>query len=227
MPTPNEPLALTPEERRVLGVMIEKGLTTPEQCPLTLNALVTGCNQKSNREPVTSYDDVLVEATIESLIRKGLAVKASAASGRVERWRQNLGMTYELPSVELGVIGELLLRGPQTVGELRARASRMRPIADLAALDAILAKLRASEPPFVVRLSEEGAVRGARVTHALYPPAELAQVRAAEDSGAARSPAPAAPRATDEPDLRERVAALEARVQALEARWAAESGASG
>src|SRR5262245_57352738 len=95
-------LELSPEERRVLGVMIEKGLTTPEQCPLTLNALVTGCNQKSNRDPITTYDDVAVEMTLEELEKRGLAMKASGSGGRVERWRQNLGMTYELASVELG-----------------------------------------------------------------------------------------------------------------------------
>jgi uncharacterized protein len=204
---------LPPEERRVLGVLIEKGLTAPEAGPLSLNALVAGCNQKSNRDPVVQYDDVRVEAVLDALTRKGLVVSATAMSGRVDRWRQNLGTLHELRGVELAVIAELLLRGPQTEGELRARASRMRPIPDLPALHEILARLRSTTPPFVVRLSADGAVRGVRVTHALYPEDEAQSVVRAES--AAEPPLPQAV-AVAESALRDRVEALERRVAELE-----------
>src|SRR5262249_14942459 len=119
-------------ERRVLGVLVEKAKTTPDIYPLSLNALVTGCNQKSNREPVLNLSDAEVEEALANCQKKGLVVKITG--GRVERWRHTLYESWHVDKVELAILAELLLRGPQTEGELRARASRMESIADLDAL---------------------------------------------------------------------------------------------
>src|SRR3954454_654347 len=131
---------LTPRERRVLGVMVEKAKTTPEYYPLTLAALVTGCNQKSNRDPVTNYDSDDVEEILQGLRKKGAAVMIEGG-GRVVRWKHTLYDWLKVSKVELAVMAELLLRGPQTEGDLRARASRMEPLADLPALQTILEAL--------------------------------------------------------------------------------------
>jgi uncharacterized protein len=211
-------------ERRVLGVLVEKALTTPEYYPMTVNALVSGCNQKNNRDPVTHYTDQDVEAVLESLREKGIVESGTPWSGRAARWKQDFGRAQGLDATEMAVLAELLLRGPQSVGDLRGRASRMRPIADLAALDAILTKLRTHVPPLVRRLTPEGTVRGARVTHDLYLDSEVARVVADEGapvSGAeppATASRPASPRTPDEVgELRDRIAALETRIARLEA----------
>jgi uncharacterized protein YceH (UPF0502 family) len=225
------PAAAPPElsavERRVLGVLIEKGLTTPDQYPLTMNALENGCNQKSNREPVTSYDGVQLDGALQLLFRKGLAANATGTGGRVERFSSQMGKAFELRSVDVAVVGELLLRGPQSEGELRARASRMRPIQDLTALEEILTKLSSSAPPLVVRLTPPGRTRGVRYAHNFYPPHELAKLRASEAqardaepeaSPAAEPDAEAAPPPAALHEVLTRLARLEARVQELESR---------
>src|SRR5438045_459104 len=143
---------LSLHERRVLGVMVEKAKTTPDAYPLSLNALVTGCNQKSNREPVLNLEDYEVEQALAEAQQKGLAVKV--IGGRVERWRHALYDGWHVNKVELAVLGELLLRGPQTEGELRARASRMEPVDDLEALRLVLHSL--AERRLVVYLTPEG-----------------------------------------------------------------------
>ena len=113
-------------------MLVEKAKTTPEYYPLTVAAIVTGCNQKSNRDPVTNYDQDDVEDTLHSLRKKG-AVILIEGGGRVARWKHTLYDWMKVSKVELAVMAELLLRGPQTEGELRARASRMEPLADLPA----------------------------------------------------------------------------------------------
>ena len=124
---------LTPRERRVLGVMVEKAKTTPEYYPMTIAAIVTACNQKSNRDPVTNYDQDDVEETLQGLRKKG-AVILIEGGGRVARWKHTLYDWLKVSKVELAVVAELMLRGPQTEGDLRARASRMEPLADLGVL---------------------------------------------------------------------------------------------
>jgi uncharacterized protein YceH (UPF0502 family) len=167
---------LAPRERRILGVLVEKAKTTPEYYPLTVAAIVTGCNQKSNRDPVTNYDADDVEESLHALRHKGAAVMVEAG-GRVIRWKHTLYDWLKVAKVELAVLAELLLRGPQTEGDLRARASRMEPIADLPALHALLDGL--VEKGLVTYLSPPGQKRGVVVTHALYPPAEAEKVRQA------------------------------------------------
>jgi uncharacterized protein YceH (UPF0502 family) len=205
---------LTPRERRVLGVLVEKAKTTPEYYPLTVAALVTGSNQKSNRDPVTNYDADDVEETLHDLRRKGAAVMVESG-GRVVRWKHTLYDWLKVSKVELAVMGELLLRGSQTEGDLRARASRMEPIADLATLQALLEALAARG--LVTYLSPPGQRRGVVVTHALYPPAEAEKVRQAFLQSAPTG---------DEEERPARLAAVRAEAAAVgPPAWAAEVAA--
>ena len=165
---------LSPRERRVLGVMVEKAKTTPEYYPMSLAAIVTACNQKTNRDPVTNYDQDDVEEALHSLRKKGAAILVEGV-GRVARWKHTLYDWLKVSKVELAVLAELLLRGPQTEGDLRARASRMEPLADLPALQAILEGLASRS--LVQSLSPPGQRRGVYVAHGLYPPEELEKLR--------------------------------------------------
>ena len=167
---------LKPRERRVVGVMVEKAKTTPEYYPMTVAAIVAACNQKSNRDPITNYDQDDVEETLHGLRKKG-AVILIEGSGRVAKWKHTLYDWLKVSKVELAVLAELLLRGPQTEGELRARASRMEPLADLPVLQAILNAL--TPRSLIHYLSPPGQKRGVFVTHGLYPPEELEKVRTA------------------------------------------------
>lgn len=177
-PTPPERtwVPLTPRERRVLGVLAEKAKTTPEYYPLSVAAIVTGANQKSNRDPIVNFDADDVEEVLQGLRKKGAAIMVES-SGRVVRWKHTLYDWLKVSKVELAVMAELMLRGPQTEGDLRARASRMEPIADLATLQALIEAL--ADRGLVVVLSPEGVRRGVVVTHGLYPPEEADRVRQA------------------------------------------------
>src|SRR5437870_994225 len=117
--------ALTIAERRILGVMVEKAKTTPDVYPMSLNSLMTGSNQKSNRDPLLNLSEENVENTLAGLQPKGYVTRIQG--GRVERWRHNLYDAWSVNKVELAILAELLLRGPQTEGEIRQRASRMEP----------------------------------------------------------------------------------------------------
>jgi uncharacterized protein YceH (UPF0502 family) len=176
-------------ERRVLGVLVEKAKTTPETYPLSLNALVTGCNQKSNRSPVVDFSESDVEAALASAQKKGLAIKITG--GRVDRWRHALYEAWNVDKIELAILAELLLRGPQTEGELRGRASRMEPIADLETLRAKLRPL--AERKLVVYLTQEGR-RGTILTHGFHGPEELEHLRKTDGREAvAPAPSPSIP----------------------------------
>jgi len=159
-------------ERRVLGVLVEKAKTTPDTYPLSVNALTTGCNQKSNRDPLLNLTDLEVEDTLARCQKKGLAIKITG--GRVVRWKHNLYDAWHVDKVDLAVLGELLLRGPQTEGELRSRANRMEPIDDLDALRNVLRPL--VERKLVVYLTPEER-RGAMLTHGFHDPHELERLR--------------------------------------------------
>jgi uncharacterized protein YceH (UPF0502 family) len=159
-------------ERRVLGVLVEKAKTTPESYPLSLNAIRTGSNQKNNRAPVMQLEDEQVEAALDSLRRVG-AVVVIEGSGRVDKYRHLAYDWLGVEKVELAVMAELLLRGAQTVGELRGRAARMEPIKDLDALRPVLDSLEVKR--LISYLTPAG--RGAIVTHALYQDRELDKLR--------------------------------------------------
>lgn len=196
-------LTLSPYERRVLGVLVEKAKTTPDIYPLSVNALVSGCNQKSNRDPLLEMSDVDVEDILADLQKKGLVVKITG--GRVERWRHMLYDTFRIGKVELAIVGELLLRGPQTEGELRGRASRMEPIDDLEVLRATLKPM--AERGLVVYLTPEGR-RGTTLTHGFHEPAERERLQSFQRAEPVEAPRGMEPRS---------VAAPVAAVQ--DARW--------
>lgn len=160
-------------DRRVLGVLVEKAKTTPDQYPLSLSALRSGCNQKNNRTPLIEVEVEDIEESLERLRALG-AVTEVQGGGRVSRFRHAMYEWLGVDKVELAVMAELLLRGTQTEGELRGRAARMEPIADLGALRPVLASLKSKG--LVIALSPEG--RGHVVTHALYEPREMDKVRA-------------------------------------------------
>ena len=159
-------------DRRVAGVLAEKAKTTPDNYPMSLNAICTGCNQKSNRSPLVQFEPGDVEESLDRLRELG-AVGLVEGYGRVTKYRHYLYEWLGVDKAELAVMAELLLRGDQTVGDLRARAARMEPIPDLAALRPVLDALKAKE--LVVALTPEG--RGHVVTHALYKPRELDAIR--------------------------------------------------
>lgn len=165
-----QPLSLV--ERRVAGVLVEKAKTTPDAYPMTLNGVVVACNQKNNRSPVMQLEADRVEEALERLRHLG-AVGLIEGSGRVDKFRHYLYDWLGVDKVELAVITELFLRGDQTVGELRGRAARMEPIADLAALRPVLESLE--KKGLLISLTPEG--RGHVVSHALYMPAELERLK--------------------------------------------------
>ncbi|MFH1922993.1 MAG: DUF480 domain-containing protein [Planctomycetota bacterium] len=160
-------------DRRVAGVLIEKAKTTPNAYPLSLNAIVTASNQKSNRSPVMDLDPDDVEESLERLRHLG-AMGLIEGYGRVSKYRHYLYDWLGVDKVEIAVMAELLLRGTQTIGELRGRASRMEPIGDLGDLRPVLESLKSKG--LVIPLTPEG--RGHIVTHALYLPNELERVKA-------------------------------------------------
>ncbi|MFM7251018.1 MAG: DUF480 domain-containing protein [Planctomycetaceae bacterium] len=218
-------------ERRVLGVLIEKAKTTPDAYPMSLAAIVTGCNQKSNRDPLMSLDEEQVARAMETLRESGAAAEIFG-SGRVPRYRH---LAYEwfgdVTKEDLAILAELLLRGEQSEGDLRGRASRMDPIADLTLLRTRLDILAARG--LVEWLSPPG--RGRMLTHGLLPPEKLEKVRAQvaaaghasaapppDDDAPARPARPASPTGVDETTalapLLERIAGLERDLAALGAR---------
>ena len=147
-------MRLTPEEGRVIGSLIEKQLTTPQQYPLTLNSLVLACNQSSNRDPVLSYDERTVQAALTSLRNAELIGFVYPSHGRsVTRYRHTLAERLGLDDRELALLAVLLLRGPQTGGELRARTERMARFDGIDAVDADLVRLSEKAEPLVVRQS--------------------------------------------------------------------------
>ncbi len=181
-----QPLAAI--DRRVAGVLIEKAKTTPNAYPMSLSAICAACNQKSNRAPVMNLEPDDVEESLDRLRQIG-AVGIIEGYGRVAKYRHYLYEWLGVEKVELSVMGELLLRGAQTEGDLRARASRMDRIADLDALRSVLTSLKSKG--LVIALTPEG--RGHVVTHALYPPRELEQIKAQHGSAAGAGAAAADP----------------------------------
>lgn len=212
-----EPLSII--ERRVLGVLVEKQKTT-DTYPLTLNALVTGSNQRSARDPILDLEPDQIEEAMTGLQKRGLVMRV--ISGRVDKWKHLLYDFWKVNSVELAILTELLLRGPQTEGELRSRASRMEDIADLDALRQVLTPLK--ERGLVVYLGAEGR-RGTMVTHGFHDAVELNQIQTqsamATESSAHESRAPVpAPAVSDSQlaQLGQSIADLAAQFSKLSAR---------
>ncbi len=229
---PSDPPAAAPKwkpldarQRRVLGVLIEKAKTTPAAYPITVNAIVTGCNQKNNRDPLTTYDDIDVEKALDQLRSLGVVTEIDWM-GRVSKYKHLAYEWFGVSRAELAVLTELLLRGAQQLGELRARAARMEPIADLGELKPIVDSLVARR--LMVELTPPG--RGQMVTHGVHLANELAEVRAAASGTTPRAAAhesgeaahTSSPESSPSPDalgtLAAEVADLRAQVQRLRDR---------
>ncbi|HML77497.1 YceH family protein [Geobacter sulfurreducens] len=203
-------ILLNDVEVRVLGCLIEKELATPEYYPLTRNSLTTACNQKSNRDPVMALEESDVVRALDGLKMKHVAIQA-ADSGRVPRYRHILSERLRFSPAELAVLAELLLRGPQTLGELRTRAERMHPFADLTAVEQVLGELAERTPPLVMRLPRQPGRKESRFAHLLAGEPDLS----AEERPAAPEGARVQAMAENE-----RIAALESEVAALRAEVA-------
>ena len=203
---------LTAEEVRVLGALAEKQLTTPQQYPLTLNALVAACNQTSNRDPVVEFDERTVEALLTVLKDKHLVRFVHPSHGRsVIRYRQVMDEVLGLDDRLLALVAVLMLRGPQTVGELRTRTERMVAFDSLDDVQRELATLAGRESPLVVHLPRQPGQKEARFAQLLSGPPDLALLAAAAPP--ARSGGPGL--ADEVAALREEVAALRLQVEAL------------
>lgn len=203
-------IELTPDEARVLGVLIEKAFTTPEQYPLTLNAVVNGCNQKNNRDPVMAIDDGRAFDALESLREKKLVVRADMAGSRVNKFKHQAGEALHARPAEVAILAELLLRGPQTLGELRGRASRMQPFESIEAVKNMLAALMTREEPVVRELPPSPGSRAERYVQLLSPDSHPIESPAATAVSAASTPG-SAPTS----NLASRVEMLEGEVAAL------------
>jgi uncharacterized protein len=155
--------ALSPLETRVLGVLVEKQHTVPDSYPLTLNALVSGCNQKTSRHPVMEAADAEVQAAVDRL--KSLSFVMETSGGRAMRYSQNVGKVLGLPPQSVALLAALFLRGPQTVGELRINTERLHRFGDAMAVEAFLREL--AEKPFVRELPRQPGARETRWTHLL------------------------------------------------------------
>lgn len=162
-------------EARVLGALIEKDITTPEYYPLSLNALLNACNQKSNRHPVMSLDEDAVRDALRGLQENGLAGPVSSADSRVPKYEHRLQEAINLPRAETALLCILLLRGPQTPGELRGRAERMYRFEELSDVHAALQRLAQREPPLVKMLPRQPGTKEARYAHLLSGEVEMAE----------------------------------------------------
>jgi len=199
-------------EVRVLGCLIEKEMTTPEYYPLSLNALTNACNQKSNRDPVMALEEEDVVRALNRLRFNQLTV-VSGESSRVAKYRHLLAENLGLVPAELAVVCELLVRGPQTVGELRTRCERMHAFADLAEVEDVLGELMEREQPLVVRLPRQSGRKEARVAHLFSGPPKIS----AEDQEPVPEVARVRVQAADErvTKLEEEVASLRSEVAEL------------
>jgi uncharacterized protein len=209
---------LTDAEVRVLGSLLEKEVTTPDVYPLSLSALVTACNQTSNRDPVTRLDEDAVTVAVVALRRRGLVRAIQPAGSRVTKYMHLLRDALTLDPRELAVLGVLALRGPQTAGELHARTARLAEFADLPQLEGTLDALIAREPePLVARLARRPGQKEVRYAHLLSgePAAEPAESSGAP-AAAADDRVAALERTVD--DLRAEVAALRAELAEFRAQ---------
>jgi len=203
-------ILLSPLEARLIGSLIEKAITTPDQYPLSLNALLNASNQKSNRDPVMNLDERTVQDTVDGLVKKHLVLEKSGFGSRVQKYQHrfcNTGFgSLEFTPVQTAIVCELLLRGPQTPGELRTRAGRMAQIGDGADIDSALEDL-ATRPdgPFVVQLPREPGRRDSRHAHLFSGEIDVSAMASAAESVPPAAAAPADSRGS-----------LQARVQSLE-----------
>lgn len=204
---------LDPVEVRVLGALVEKALATPDSYPLTLNALVSACNQKTSREPVTDYAERDVRAAIDRLMRRGLVGTTSGAGHRVAKFRHTLDRALDLSRREVAVLALLMLRGPQTPGEIRTRSGRLADLASVEDAEEVLWLLGDRDEPLVVRLPRASGRSADRFAH-------LLSGEPAVDTASGSPEAAAEAVSTSALEASAASAGLQARVEALEAEVA-------
>ena len=164
---------LSPEQLRVLGTLIEKDMSTPDYYPMSLNALTNACNQKNNREPITNFDDHTVLETLDQLKHKGLAMEMSG-SGRVKKYSHRISDSLNLSNRELAVLSVMMLRGPQTVNELKDRTERLHRFDDPEAVESTLRKLMERQPEaLVIFIPKQTGMREPRYMHLLGGPVDV------------------------------------------------------
>lgn len=203
-------IVLSEAEARVLGSLIEKELTTPAYYPLSLNALTNACNQKSNRDPFMNLDEDTVRQALRSLEKNGLAGPADNMESRVTKYEHRLQEAYNFTRHEIAILCELLLRGPQTPGELRNRADRMHAFEDLGIVHSTLQRLMKREPPLARILPKQPGTKEARYAHLL-----------SGDVAAWEPPLQSSESSPGGPGYGERIARLEEQVTALTEQFAA------
>ena len=208
-----EPIKLSAAESRILGALIEKEVTTPDYYPLTMNALINACNQRSNREPVMDLDEDDTRQALHSLEDRQLAGRARNADGRVTKYEHWLGEAFNFSRAETALICVLLLRGPQTPGELRGRTERLHVFAEISDVLGGLQKLTEREPSLVALLPRQPGARESRYAHLLSGPIESIQTPSAA--------APATPPEALTGEQGDRLAELESTVAELKREVAA------
>jgi hypothetical protein len=218
------PIELTPHEARVIGCLIEKQIATPDQYPLSLNALVNACNQKSNRDPVLDLDEREVQAVVDGLMKRQLVLEKSGFGSRVPKY-QHLFCNTQFGSLKFSprgtaIVCELLLRGPQTPGELRTHAARLAPLHDVSEVETELEELMTRpDGPFVAKLAREPGRRESRYMHLFSGEAPSAETAlAAEQAAPVPSAAGTSALAARVDSLVAAVAALRVELDALRAR---------
>ena len=199
---------LSETEVRVLGCLVEKQLTTPEYYPLTLNALIAACNQKSNRDPVVSFDEGMVTQALDSLRDKNLVYVFYGSTSRVVKYKHMLPSVYSLEPAETAAITVLMLRGPQTAGEIRGRTDRLYDFEGLGQVQQTLDALAERPEPLVIKLERQPGQKDARFAHLLSGPVDAASVSMPRE------------RATAGGASHERIEKLEQEVQSLGAELA-------
>jgi uncharacterized protein YceH (UPF0502 family) len=203
-----DPIVLTAAQARVLGALVEKEVTTPEYYPLSLNALLNACNQRSNREPVMALDEEQVRQALHGLEDLHLAGRARSSEGRVAKYEHWLGEAFNFSRAETALLCVLLLRGPQTPGELRGRTDRLHRFEEIADVLAALQKLMERTPPLAAILPRQPGTKESRYAHLLSGGIETLPLAAAEPA--------IAPRETVQDSAHEeRIAQLEATVTDL------------
>ena len=208
-----QPILLTAAQARVLGALVEKEATTPDYYPLSLNALINACNQRSNREPVMDLDEEAVRLALHGLGDKGLAGRARGADGRVTKYEHWLGEAFNFSRAESALVCVLLLRGPQTPGELRGRTERLHRFDELTDVVAGLQKLMEREPPLAAVLPRQPGTKESRYAHLLSGPVESASAAFAAEPPIARREAGSV--SGSEAGQEERIARLEATIAEL------------
>jgi uncharacterized protein YceH (UPF0502 family) len=202
-------LILTDVEARVLGSLIEKDLTTPEYYPLSLNALIHACNQKSNRDPFMNLEEDAVKQALRTLDKKELAGAADNMESRVTKYEHRLQEVFNFTRHEIAILCELLLRGPQTPGELRNRADRMHKFEDLGIVQTTLRRLMEREPPLVKILPKQPGTKESRYAHLLSGDVQGWEAVTSEEAAPGGSSTPS-----------ERIARLENEIENLQKEFA-------